>query len=287
MADSVEMQDIRGLDIDTTLKGFAEEEFIFYNMVTVASMSGDQVRWYQETAGDLTATSPSKITNVAPLAQPERLQKTWTRNVSYYEKFFVEDEISEEDSTSSDIDVKARTLRALTRAIAKQIDSHIWDIMTESQSASNINSVTSTAAWDAASGQDPIEDLLEALQDIEENSYSTDGAVIFLSPKDKKSLINWLISDNGSNVPGFSSRLAENGTMMTILGKRVVVSNNVTADYAVVAVPDRAVTYKEHTPLRAIQINDDGRAVKLRIVARGVAILTDPKCVSLISNTQA
>ena len=60
---TVETNDIRGLDIDKLVKGFALTEYIFKSMVTVSSTSGDAIRWYQETAADLTATATPASTN--------------------------------------------------------------------------------------------------------------------------------------------------------------------------------------------------------------------------------
>ena len=142
MADTVEKQDIRGLNIDKAIKGFALTNYVFKNLVNKSPMTGDQLRWYQETAADLTATAPSYL-QTSPLSTFPTLEASWTRNNSYPLKYAAEGTISMEDISSSDLDVFARTMLRLTRAIVKQVDTHIWDIMTESQSASNINSTAS------------------------------------------------------------------------------------------------------------------------------------------------
>lgn len=285
MADTVEMQDIRGLDIDKTVKGFALTEYIFKGDCTISSTSADAIRWYQETAADLTATSPAAVGNISPLSTFPTLEVSWTRQTTYIRKYAAEGFLSMEDIKSADISVLARTLLRLTRAVTKQVDSRIWDVMTENRSPSLINSVTSTAAWDAASGQDPIEDILEALMDIEENNYSTAGAVLYLSPKDKKSLLTWLISTKGSSIPQFASEKVRDGTIMEFLGCKVKVSKNVTADYACVAVPG-AVTWKEFSPITSKVIEEAGIGSRVRVWEIGEAILEEPKMVSLISNTQ-
>ena len=41
---TVETTDIRGLDIDKMIKGFALTEYIFKNMVSQSTTSGDSVR---------------------------------------------------------------------------------------------------------------------------------------------------------------------------------------------------------------------------------------------------
>lgn len=286
MADSVEMQEIRGLEIDKTVKGFALIEYIFKNDCTVTSTTADSIRWYQETATELTATAPSVISNISPLSVFPTLEPTWTRNTSYIRKYAAESFISMEDMKSADIDVVARTLLRLTRAVVKQVDTRIWNVITEDQTAVNINSVTSTAAWDAASGQDPIEDILDAKKSIMDSDYNPEGASLYLSPKDYKSLVTWLISTKGSSIPQFASDKIATGTVLQILGLNVKVSGNVTADYAAVVVPKVACTWKSHTDTTSIAIEDAGLGTKFRVWELGEAILTDPKSVTLITNTQ-
>jgi hypothetical protein len=287
MADTVEKQDIRGLDIDKAVKGFALVEYIFKNDCTVTSTTGDSIRWYQETSTDLTATAPSVVANVSPLSVFPTLSASWTRNTSYIRKYAAEGFISMEDIKSSDIDVLARTLLRLTRAVVKQVDTRIWNIMTEDQTPSEINSVTATAAWNAGSGQDPIEDILEAKMDIMTYGYNPEGASLYLSPTDYKSLLTWLISTKGSSIPAFASEKVTTGTVMQILGLNVKVSPNVTADYAAVVVPKVACTWKSHTDTTSRVIEDAGVGSKIRVWELGEAILTDPRAVTLISNTQA
>jgi len=286
MADQVEMQDIRGLDIDKAVKGFALTEYIFKNAVTVVNTSADHIRWYQETAADLTATAPMRVANKATLALPTELEVSWTRNTSYVKEYMAQGTISEMDIKSADIDVLARTLLRLTRAVVKQVDTDIYNVASESQTAVNINSVTSNAAWDAASGQDPIEDILEAMQKIEEADYETSGLEIWLSPKDKKSLLTWLISTKGASIPQFASEKVENGVLMTFLGAKVRVSPNVVADSALVLNPKKAVTYRQFTDTTSKIIENPGLNKMIRVWARGIATLTDPKAVTIITNTQ-
>lgn len=286
MADTVEMADIRGLDIDKTVKGFALREYIFKNDCTVSSMSGDSVRWYQETASDLTATAPAVVANISPLSTFPTLEVSWTRNTSSVKKYAAKGFLSMEDSKSADVDIVARTLLRLTRAVVKQVDSDIWNVLTESQTPVNINSVTSTAAWDAASGQNPFEDVAEALMDIEQYDYDTSNAVLYLSPKDKKSLLTWIVGQ-GAAFPGVSSEKLESGSLLRFAGCTIKVSNNVTADYAAVVVPQKACTWKSYQDTTAVSIEDKGVGTEYRVYELGVALLTDPKAVALISNTQA
>ena len=290
MADTVGQQDIAGLKVDTLLKGYALTEFQFKNLCNVASTSAMEVRWFQETNSDLTVTTPSASSNVSPLAQPTRAGPSWTRQTSYVKKYFIEDEIATEDIKSSAVDVVARTLLRLSRRIAKDVDSDIWDVITESQSASNINSTTTTSVggdqWDAASyAGDPAADVLNAVRQIATAGYNIEGAELWVSPTDYESLVAW-VYEKGAQAPSVGTAAVIGGTLTKFGGCTVRVNVNVTADYAAVVIPSTACTYYQHTPLSSETIKDGARATRYQVVELGIAVLTDPKAVTLIVDTQ-
>lgn len=288
MVDTVEMQDIRGLSVDKTVKGFALTEYIFKNDCNISPMTGDSCRWYSETAADLTITLPSFVENISPLSVFPTLEVSWTRHTSYVKKFAAECFMSMEDMKSADIDVFARQLLRLTRAVTQKVDAEIWGVMTEDQTPATINSVTTNAPWNTVSwtGVDIIEDLMEAKMDISNYGYNPEGASLYLSPKDYKSMVTWLISSKGSSIPAFASDKVSTGTVMQILGLNVKVSLNVTASGAAVVIPNVACTWKEHTPITSKVIDDPGLGSKIRVWELGIPILTDPRAVTYITNTQ-
>jgi len=287
----VEQQNIRGLDIDKTVKGFALTNYVFKNAVNTSTTKADHIRWYQETAGDLTATSPSQVSNISPLSNFPTLEESWTRNTSYVKKYGAEGFISMEDQKSADIDVVARTLLRLTRAVIKQVDSDIFDTVTESQSPTNINSVDATATggdnWDNPSSADPIKDVNKAVRLIQEEGYDASNAELWLSPYDEQSLLNWIISTKGSDLSEFASDQLGNTTLKSIRGLRIRTNKNVASSYAVVSLPKTACTFRQHTSTTSRAIEEQGIGTKYRVYELGVATLTDPKAVTLITKTQA
>jgi len=291
MADTVEQADIRGLDIDKVAKGFAEESYVFKQECMVSSTSNGEIRWYSKTAGTLTATAPSALKNVSPLATPTTVEQSWTRNTSYVKKYFVEGFISDRDIKDADVTALATTIRDLTLAITKGVDGDIWDVMSESQTPVNIQTFATTAVggdqWDAAAyAADIVKDLMNAKRLIWAQNYNPEGATLFVSPKDYTSIVNWLISGKGSSIPNFSSEKIKNGTVAQLLGLNIKVSNNVTADYAMVIVPQRATTFRQLTPITAVTMQEQGIGTRIRVWEEGIAYNTDPKAIVLISDTQ-
>jgi hypothetical protein len=291
MADSSGQALIRGINIDTISKDMLEEALIFKKEVKVEKTPSREIRWYQKTSGYLTTTGATKIGGIAYGAHPFCLEQSWTRNTSHVKKYFLESPtIDMEDETDSDVQIVLGNTEDLTLAVANDLDGDIWDVVSEAQSPTNINDVTSTAAWDAASGQDPYEDVAEAEQLIrEQTKRNPKNLALYVSAKGYKDLKVWLVSTKGASIPGFSSQLVEGGVLLMFDAKRVVISENVTADYAMVADLKMAAVYKEFMPLttRLIREGDlTGIGVKIRCWAHGITLLVRPKYVALISNTE-
>ncbi len=289
MADTRGMQDLFGLDIDRLAKGFGQQMYTFLAECQVRKMKGDSVRWFQKTAGTLSATAPSVTSNVSPGARPTTMEQSWTRNTSYKQTFFVEGFLDDEDINDSEIDLLAPTIRDLTEIIVRDRDAHLWDIMSEGQSPSEIQSFATTAVggdqWDAANyAADIIKDLNRCTRLIKAEGYEPKGATLLLDERGYESLVNWLISGKGSSIPSFASEKIKTGVIMQILNFNVKVSLNVTTDKALVIVPKRAVTYSESKGITATTSVDPQIGRNIRIKASGVAYRTDPKAIVLITD---
>lgn len=288
MADTAGQAELRGLNIDKVSKDLFEEALIFKKEVTVQPTSAREIRWYQKTSGYITLTSPAKISPIAFGARPFVNEQSWTRNSSQIVKYFLESPtINMEDESDNDVQVFMNNAEDLTEAVANDLDGDIWDVASENQSASLINGVTSTAAWDATSGQNPYEDIAEAEMLIrQQTKRPVKNLTLYISAQGHKDLKVWLVTIKGTSIPQFSSQLVKDGSLLMFDGKRVVVSENVTADFAMVADLSRSVIYKEFKALTTAIIKDEGIGRKIRIWTHGIALLVRPQYNTLISNTQ-
>tara|TARA_Y100000310_G_C20702423_1_gene831083 strand:+ start:3628 stop:4512 length:885 start_codon:yes stop_codon:yes gene_type:complete len=292
MVDTSGQADIRGLDIDKLAKGFADEENVFKRFVVVSKTTAREMRWYQKTSGFLDSTDTSgimtsQIANVGEGALPVVVEQSWTRKTSYVRKYFVESPtISSEDIMDSDIDVLATNVRDLVRAVARQVDSRIYNVITESQSPSDINTAAATGTgWDDTTNGNPILDIMTGQENIRTQGYDAGNVVVAMDPNNHKDLLNYLIDTKGSSIPNFSSEQVRKHVVMTILDSQVVVSTNVVADSVAMWVPSRAATWKQFMPITSIVMDDPGIGKKIRVWEEGECILTDPKAVHLITDT--
>jgi hypothetical protein len=296
MADSSGQQDIRGIDIDKLAKGFADEANIFKKFLTISKTKAREIRWYSKTSGFLAGVTTTGVTgdtteNTSFRSLPSVVEQSWTRNTSYIKKYFVESPlISMEDIKDTDIDILATNVRDLVRAVARRVDLRIYrvlsDYSTEPGDGGNVNTSVAVAdGWNDVATGNPITDILEGKRKIRVAGYDPEGCVMIMNPIEHEYLLEFLISVKGSSIPQFSSEKVRSGVVMGVLGCNVVVSENAQTDFVVMAVPNRACTWKSFSPITSVVIDDPGIGKKIRVWEEGEAILTDPLAVHVITDT--
>jgi len=287
MADSVGMADLRAENVDRVIKGLALQEYRFKDLCLVNTSSAWVETYYKETEADLTGGTGAAIKGVPRLAQFPYGETSWTKASSYIEKYAMEGVISMEDAMQNNVDVIARSLIRIARAVTKAVDGQIYSVL----SAGATNSVTITAGyeWDSATiaNRDPIQDLLNAKKEIAIDNFDPDNGntYLLLSPKDYANLLG---NSKVINNPTFKAAdVVANGVVGQIVGLKIIVSNNVTADEAMVVIAKESITWKQAKPLTTETIVDPGIKYTIRAYEMGVAQLIAPNAVCKISNTQA
>ena len=292
MADTSGQADIRGIDIDKLAKGFADEANVFKQICAITSTKARELRWYRKTSGFLDAVTTSglitsNIENVAERARPTVVEQSWTRQQSFVRKYFVESPtISMEDIRDTDIDILATNVRDLVRGVARKVDKRIYDVA----SAGTGNTTAAAATWDNATQANVniVKDFLTAKRKIRQSGYDPEGAFVLMSSLDHELMLTNLIFTKGSSIPQFASGKMDGqgaGVVMELLGLKIIVSENVTADEVMVIVGQRAMTWKTFVPITSIVMDDPGIGKKIRVWEEGEAILTDPNAMSMITNT--
>jgi len=284
--------DLRSLETEKIVTGFALQQYNIRDLLcTISPTSSDENRYFTESSTELTGGTQESIEGVPRGAEFPYMEPNWTRKTSLVLKFAATAKIFHEDIVRDDVDTQARTLLRLARAIKKQVETNVWNVITENQSAVDINSVVIAAGseWNSATltNRDPIDNILNAIQVISEQNYDAlnGSGHLLLNPKDYRNLLsNPSVRNAGQFYTSDPTRL---GTVGMLCGLKVVVSNTVTADYAAVVVAKEACTWKQAEALRTVVIDDPGIGVKIRAWEQGVAQLRNPKAVCLISNTAA
>jgi hypothetical protein len=290
MADTQGQADIRSVNIDKLARGFAEEIIGLDQYINSSPTKAREVRWFQKTTGildstDTTAITASQIANTDFGALPVVVNQSWTRNTSYIRKYFVTSElITDEDIQDNDVDIFGTYVRDLVRAVMQQKNARIWTVISEGGTATNLNSRAITDEWDDTTNMIPITDMIAAKASIRSYGYNPEGAVFLINDATYGHLLNYLIVTKGSSIPQFASSAVVKGRIMEFMGTNVVVDVNVTADKALLFVPNVLATWKEFQGIKTAIVDEPLMGKRIRVSLEGEAILHDPKAGTLFTN---
>ena len=278
---------IRDVDIQKGAIAEFEEALIIKALISSKPTKAREVKFWQKTTGYLTLTAPAKLSNIAPGARPFVAETSWTPQTKYTIKYMLDSPmINMEDESDSEVQVFRDNAKDTSEAIANDVDSDVWNVISEDQTATNITSVTTKAAWDAASGQDPFLDIMAAKTEIrEQTKRSIRNGALLMNAKAEQDLLVWLVSTKGSSVPNFASEKVGTGTIDKFAGLQVVVSETITSDYAMVGDLKQAANYRTFKPFTTVIINEPLIGRKIRSSTNGIAILIKPKFITLIDGT--
>lgn len=298
MADTTGQADIRGIDINKLATGFAEEfPSPLRSLIRAATTSAREIRWWQKTAGfidstDTSTMTASRIGYQAELSVPEVISQTMTRQTSYVKIFKANSQaISEEDKKDSDPDIYGAHVRDIVRAIQRQVEQRIYDVVGECTTSGTPNpstvptAVATADGWNDVATGDPIADINAGIESLKLYSYDTSNIYICMNQAEEKHLVNYIINVKGSSIPIAASDQVTKQRVLEIRGCKILVSPLFTTDYVLMLTPAMAV-WKSFMPLRTNEVFDEITG-SYKIVAKesGECLLENPNAGYWITDT--
>lgn len=298
MADTTGQADIRGIDVNKLATGFAREfPSPLRSIIRNATTTARELRWWKQTAGfidttDTTGMTDSRIGYQSELSLPEVVSATMTRQSSYVKIFKANSQsISEEDKKDSDPDIYGAHVIEIVRAIQRQVEQRIYDVVGEATTSgtpnpTNVPTAAATAdGWNDTATGDPIADINAGIESLKLYSYDTSNVYLCMNQAEEKHLKNYIINVKGSSIPTYSSDQVTKSNIMNILGCKVIVSPLFTTDYVLMVTPAAAV-WKSFSPLKASEVYDEITG-SYKIVAKesGECLLENPNAAYWITDT--
>jgi len=287
MVDTVGEQDLRAENIDKVVKGFALEQYKIKQVCMTQSSSSWKETYYKESSAELSGSASweGNLKYVSRLANFPYLEPSWTKTSAYHQKHAGEGVVSWEDARTNEIDVMARTLLRISRAIAFSVDRAIYSALTN---ATGINTLAASANWDDATiaNRDPIGDILTGIEYISRDNYDAlSNGFLLLNPENYTDLLR---NSKVINNPSFKGAdVVSNGVVGRICGLKIIVSNAVTLDEAMIIVGQLAATWKSAAPLQTNTTYDAGIKYTIRAWEVGVTMVTNPEAIHVITDTSA
>jgi len=278
---------LRAEIVDKIVKAAAKPLYKFKQAVLISSTNAWKNTFFRQDPAVLTGGTGNLTKGIPRGANFPQASVSVVEVYAHIEKYGLEDSIMYEDILFNDIAMQDRTLFKLAEGVTKAVDDEIWDKLTESQSPSAIQSVTMAAGfeWDTASAQ-IVDDLMFAKQVIGVANIATGRLDCYISEKDHRSIVKF-VTDSGAQFDKLGETAAVNGRVQGLAGMRFIVSNSVTASYALVVVPKLCATWKAAVPLQSDTQNDPFRSTRIRVVEMGVTQLHEPMSCVLMINTQS
>ena len=277
---------LRSEDFDRMVKGFALREFVMKDLLMVNTSSAWVESYFRETGSDLTGGTGSAVRSIPRLSDFPYGEKTWTKVSAYIEKYGMECVISYEDILTANIDVMARQLLRVARAVSYAVDTQIYSVL--SNGAGNSVAVAVGSEWDSATlaNRDPIQNILNARRELSIDNFNPDSnGYLVLNPTDYAHVLG---NSKVVNNPTFKTAdVVSNGNVGKICGLTIKVSNVVSVSEALVVIAKECGTWRSAKGLTVEQIDNPGISKKIRAFELGVAQLTTPDAVCKITNTDA
>lgn len=273
---------LRAEFIDSAVKGIANRLYKFKQALTINTTSAWKNTFYLESPAILTSAG-GLSTKVPRGASPPQGSAKWDKTTVYIDKFFYSDIILWEDLLNDAIPTQSRTLYKVGEKITKDVDDTIYTGLT---GATGIQTVTIAAGkhWSGSSAA-IIDNIHAALANIAASNYDTSNCMMFINPRDRRSIMRWL-SDKGAQFPSVAEDVTINGFVGQLAGVKLIVSNSVTASQALLVVPKICATWYESVPFSTTTIENPYVNLEIRAVEEGVLGVTDPNAICVINNTR-
>lgn len=280
---------IRAEVVDAMVKQIAARSYKFKQACAIVSTSAWKNTFFREDPAILAGQTGNAVSGIPRGADFGQQTVKWQEVSVRIVKYGLEDNIPWEDILAGDINVQARLVIKLTEAVIKGVDDAIWDGLTESRNFASALviqsfSINADRYWNGASAA-IVDDILRASRFIAEKNYDVGDLMLFISPRDKQSIMKHL-ADKGAQFPSIATGIVENGRIGTLAGVTLVESNSVTASFALLCKPKTVATWKELVSLRSVTIEDPLKSLKIRVAEEGALEVTDPKCAVLLRGTQ-
>lgn len=275
--------DLRAENVSRIVKGFALQEYKMKQLCMIQSSNAWTETYYIETAADLVGkdtTTSGTVKGIPRLANFPYGEVVWEKTDGINIKHGMEGVISWEDAKMNAIDVIARTLLRIARAVTKSVDTVI---ATEIVSKAG-NTKAAGATWDDAviADRDPIQNILDAKSLIEIDNYNPNrNGYLLVHPTGYAHLLG---NPNIRNAGQFySDSVTKNGIVGRLLGLTVISSNSVADGGAQVVVGKEACTWKQVVGLTVSTIPDPGVKYTIRAFEVGQIQVVNPDAICKIT----
>jgi len=274
MADMPGEYDLRAEDIDAVVKNYALEQFTGRQICTIVKTTSETNTYYQETDSDIVKTIATGITDTSFGQRPEgavfpHVNHSWTETNERVKMHGAVHVMSWQVWKLSAIDVKARMLERVARAIALSEDNAIY-----TELATTTNTAAAVATWDNAteSLQQPLKDILIARSALKLNNWTTTTNLkMIIHPTNFMELLNNPVVRNAGQF--YTDGVTRNGVVGKIADFTIIESNSMTENTVLFCISQTAMSLYEAAPLTTHVKEEPGETISIKAFLMSVPVL--------------
>lgn len=274
MADEPGMDALKAEDIDAVVKNYALEAFTMLQVCTIVKTSSATNTYYEETDSDITKTVTGGITETSFKGAPSgavfpNVEHSWTEINERVLMHGADHTMGWDVWKLSAIDVKARMMERVGRAIAMSVDDAIY-----TELATTTNTAGAVQTWDNAteSLQQPLKDILIARSALKLNNWSTTTNLkMIIHPTNFMELLNNPVVRNAGQF--YTDGVTRNGSVGKIADFDVIETNVAVENQVLFCIAKTAMSWYEAQGLKTYVKEDPGQTLKIRAYQMGVPVL--------------
>jgi len=273
MADIPGEQDLRAEDIDAIVKNYALEQFTGRQICSVIPTSSEKNTYYQETDSDISQMTVDGITNSgftnSEGAIFEHVTHSWTETAERVKMHGATHTMSWQVWKLSAIDVKARMLERVARAIVESEDTAIY-----TELATTTNTAAAVQTWDNAteSLQQPLKDILIARSALKLKNWSTSSNLkMIIHPTNFMELMNNPVVRNAGQF--YTDGVTRNGVVGKIADFTIIESNAMTENQVLFCISQTAMSLYEAAGISTHVKEEPGETISIKAFNMSVPVL--------------
>ena len=273
MTDMPGEQDLRAEDVDAIVKNYALEQFTGRQICTVVPTKSEKNTYYQETDSDISQAATSALTDTGFTTSEgaifEHVNHSWTETAERVKMHGATHTMSWQVWKLSAIDVKARMLERVARAIVSSEDAAIY-----TELATTTNTAAAVATWDNAteSLQQPLKDILIARSALKLNNWTTSSNLkMIIHPTNFMELLNNPVVRNAGQF--YTDGVTRNGVVGKIADFTIIESNAMTEDTVLFCISQTAMSLYEATGITTYMKEDPGETLSITAFLMSVPVL--------------
>ena len=274
------------------IKGFVKKRYVMRQLVMTEKTDAWNNSFYQKTATSLTGGEFHGIEGIPPGANFPAVVRGTTLKSARILQHGGEGVIYWQAMLTSNLRIQAETISDISDAVVYSVDNKIYNMLSESNTPTTINTVPITAGseWDSDTVQnrDPVFDLAKCIEEIQTDRYPILSSGLGFVALNEATYTYLITNDKVINHPTWkqSAGIIKNGLLAGLLGLNIYVTPVVTNDKVLVGMAKKCGSWKISQPITVDVIIDPQKKYTIRASEIGVAQLTDPEAICLLTNVR-